>query len=56
VEINHFKVFALCSGDVAAGVSHLYVKRIHLMDSSYIVIWDLCIFSYNLYIIKNRGI
>jgi hypothetical protein len=29
-EINHFKVFVLCSSDVAADVDHLYVKRIHL--------------------------
>jgi hypothetical protein len=28
-EIDHFKVFVLCSGDVAAVVDHLYVKRIH---------------------------
>jgi hypothetical protein len=29
-EINHFKFFVLCSGDVTADVDHLYVKRIHL--------------------------
>jgi hypothetical protein len=27
-EIDHFKVFVLCSGDVAADVDHLRVKRI----------------------------
>jgi hypothetical protein len=36
-EIDHFKVFILYSGDVAA-VDHLYIKRIHLVDFSYIVI------------------
>jgi hypothetical protein len=39
-EINHFKVFVLCSGDVAADMDYLHVKRIHLVGSSYIVIWD----------------
>jgi hypothetical protein len=29
-EINHFKVFILYSGDVAADVDHLNVKKIHL--------------------------
>jgi hypothetical protein len=29
-EINHFKVFVVCSGDVAADMDHLHVKRIHL--------------------------
>jgi hypothetical protein len=28
-EIAHFKVFVLYSGDVAADVDHLLVKRIH---------------------------
>jgi hypothetical protein len=28
-EIDHFKIFILCSGDVAADVDHLHVKRIH---------------------------
>jgi hypothetical protein len=40
-EINHFKVFVLCRGDVAAGVDHLHVKKIHLVGSSYIVIGDV---------------
>jgi hypothetical protein len=39
-EINHFKYFILCSGDVTVDIDHLYVKRIHLMDYSYIVIKD----------------
>jgi hypothetical protein len=29
-EINHFKKIILCSGDVAADLNHLHVKRIHL--------------------------
>jgi hypothetical protein len=29
-KINHFKVFVLCSSDVAADMDHLYIKRIHL--------------------------
>jgi hypothetical protein len=40
-EIDHFKVFVVYSGDVVADVDHLYVKRIHLVDFSYIVIEDL---------------
>jgi hypothetical protein len=28
-EINHFKVFVVCSGYVTADIEHLYVKRIH---------------------------
>jgi hypothetical protein len=39
-EIDHFKIFVLCSGDVAADVDHLHVKRIYLVDFFYIVIED----------------
>jgi hypothetical protein len=39
-EFDHFKVFILCNGDVAADVDHLYVKRIYLVGFSYIVIED----------------
>jgi hypothetical protein len=39
-EIDHFKVFILYSGDVAADVDKLYVKIIHLVSLSYIVIED----------------
>jgi hypothetical protein len=39
-EIDHFKVFILYSDDVIADVDHLYVKRIHLVNFSYIVIED----------------
>jgi hypothetical protein len=28
-EIDHFKNFILCNGDVTADVDHWYVKRIH---------------------------
>jgi hypothetical protein len=28
-EIDHFKDFVLCSGDVAVDMNHLHVKRIH---------------------------
>jgi hypothetical protein len=28
-EIDHFKVFVLCSDDMVADVDHLHVKRIH---------------------------
>jgi hypothetical protein len=34
-EIDHFKVFVLCSDDVTTDVDHLYVKRIHLVSFSY---------------------
>jgi hypothetical protein len=39
-KINHFKVFIMCSDDVVVDVDHLHVKRIHLVDFSYIVIED----------------
>jgi hypothetical protein len=39
-EIDHFKVFILYSGDVAADVDYLYVKKFHLVGFSYIVIED----------------
>jgi hypothetical protein len=37
-EIDHFKVFIIYSGDVTIDVNQLYVKRIHLVSFSYIVI------------------
>jgi hypothetical protein len=36
--IGLFKVFILFSSEVAANVDHLHVKRIHLVDFSYIII------------------
>jgi hypothetical protein len=39
-EIDHFKVFVLCSDDVTANMDHLHVKRIYLVSFSYIVIED----------------
>jgi hypothetical protein len=30
-EIDHFKVFVLCSSDVTTDVDKLHVKRIHLV-------------------------
>jgi hypothetical protein len=47
-EIDHFKAFVLCSGDVVADVDHLLVKRIHLVSFSYIVIEDNWMESGNL--------
>ncbi len=50
-EIDHFKVFVLCSGDVAADVDYLHVKRIQLkslVDHLYIVREDtMCISGIN---------
>jgi hypothetical protein len=46
-EINHCKVFVLCSGNVAADVDHLHVKKIHLkvlVGNLYIVKDDLFLF------------
>jgi hypothetical protein len=40
-EIDHFKVFVLRSGDVVVDVARLHIKRIHLINFSYIVIEDL---------------
>jgi hypothetical protein len=39
-EINHFKVFIISSDDMVADLDHLHVKRIHLVNFSYIVIED----------------
>jgi hypothetical protein len=39
-EIDYFKVFILCSGDVIANIDHLHVKKIDLVSFSYIVIED----------------
>jgi hypothetical protein len=39
-EFDYFKVFILYSGNVAADIDHLYIKRIHLLNFSYIVIED----------------
>jgi hypothetical protein len=33
--------FVLCSGDVAANMDNLHLKRIHLVGFSYIVLDDL---------------
>jgi hypothetical protein len=41
-KINHFKVFIIYSDDVTSDVDHLHVKRIHLVNFSYIVIEDTC--------------
>jgi hypothetical protein len=49
-EIGHFNVFVLCSGDVPADMDHLHVKRIHLVDFSYIVIEDYNINPYKYYV------
>jgi hypothetical protein len=38
-EIDYFKVFVLCSGDVTTDVDHLHVKKL-LVDFSYIIIED----------------
>jgi hypothetical protein len=37
-EIDHFKLFILCSGDMTTNMNHLHVKRIDLVNFSYIVI------------------
>jgi hypothetical protein len=36
-EIDHFKNFVFYSDDVAVNIYHLHIKRIHLVDFSYIV-------------------
>jgi hypothetical protein len=40
-EINHFKIFIMYNDDMTAGVDYLYVKRIYLVNFSYIVIDDV---------------
>jgi hypothetical protein len=37
-EIDHFKFFVLCSGDMTTDMNHLHVNRIHLVNFSYIFI------------------
>jgi hypothetical protein len=39
-EINYFKVYILCSGDMSADIDQLHVKKIQLVDLSYIVMED----------------
>jgi hypothetical protein len=39
-KIGHFNFFILYSGDVTADADHLHIKKIHLVDLSYIVIED----------------
>jgi hypothetical protein len=39
-EINHFKNFILCKGDVPTDVDHLDIKRIHLESSNIMV--EMC--------------
>jgi hypothetical protein len=39
-EINHFKKFILCKGDVPTDVDHLNIKRIHLESSNIMV--EMC--------------
>jgi hypothetical protein len=39
-EIDYFKNFVLCSGDVSADVDHMHIKRLHLVGLSYIVMED----------------
>jgi hypothetical protein len=40
-ETNHFKKNIMCSADMTADVDQLYVKKIHLVGFSYIVIEDV---------------
>jgi hypothetical protein len=37
-EIDYFKVFVFCSGNMITDVDHLHVKKIYLVSFSYIVI------------------
>jgi hypothetical protein len=42
-KIDYFNFFVLCSGDMAANIDHLHVKRthlVHLVGFSYMVIED----------------
>jgi hypothetical protein len=40
-DIDHFKFFIFYIDDVTSDINHLYVKRIHLMSFTYIVIKDV---------------
>jgi hypothetical protein len=40
-EIDYFKDFILCSGDVTIDVNHLHIKKIYLLSFFYIVIEDV---------------
>jgi uncharacterized membrane protein len=51
-EIDYFKNFILCSGDIVTDMNHLYVKRIYLIylvGFSYIVIEDLLVKNSHIY-------
>jgi hypothetical protein len=39
-EINYFKFFIMYSDDVTADVNYLHVKKIYLVNFSYIIIDD----------------
>jgi hypothetical protein len=40
-EIDHFKKIILYNDDMKIDVDHLHIKKIHLVNFSYIVIEDL---------------
>jgi hypothetical protein len=40
-ETNYFKKIIMCSDDMTTDVDQLYVKKIHLVGFSYIVIEDV---------------
>jgi hypothetical protein len=50
-EIDHFNIFVLCSGDVAADVNDLHENS--LVGFSYIVIEDIFTFKDNLIFYRN---
>jgi hypothetical protein len=39
-EMDHFQVCVLCISDVTADVDHLHIKKIYLVNFSYIVVED----------------
>jgi hypothetical protein len=53
-EIDYFKVFILYSGDVTIDVNHLHIKRIDLVNFSYIVIDDMTLKSWSCSMYSSR--
>jgi uncharacterized BrkB/YihY/UPF0761 family membrane protein len=53
-EFDHFKKFILCNGDMVAVVHYFYIKRIHLVNFSYIVTEDYLLSTLHYVLPKNK--
>jgi hypothetical protein len=55
-EFDHFKKFILCNGDMVAVVHYFYIKKIHLVNFSYIVTEDYLLSTLHYVLPKNKKI